>query len=318
VGETYPQSPAARDRWILSRRPPRNRLDPSQPYAYLAEQERSAAGEVVAVATLFLTNRECPWRCAMCDLWKNTLPGPTPLGAIPAQIDFALHRLPACRQIKLYNSGSFFDPGAIPKADHEAITARVRGFERVIVECHPALVGEECVRFGERLEGELEVAMGLETANPAALEKLNKRMTVEQFAKAAEFLRCHGMALRTFVLVKPPFVQAGEASEWVRRSIEFAFDCGSTVVSLIPTRFGNGSMEELARLGQFTPPTLGELEQAATFGIGLRRGRVFADLWDLAQFSRCPHCLPERTERLSQMNLMQIVPARQPCPCCAQ
>jgi radical SAM enzyme (TIGR01210 family) len=318
VGEIYPQSSAARDRWILSRRPVRNQLDPFQPYAYLAEQERCATGEVVPVATLFLTNRECPWRCAMCDLWKNTLEGPTPAGAIVAQIDFALERLPACRQIKLYNSGSFFDPGAIPKAEHDGISARVRRFERVIVECHPALVGEECVRFRERLEGELEIAMGLETAHPAALEKLNKRMTVEQFAAAAEFLRGHRIALRTFVLVRPPFVEAGEAAEWVRRSIEFAFDCESTVVSLIPTRFGNGAMEELARLGQFTPPTLAELEEAAAYGVRLGRGRVFADLWDLAQFSRCPHCLPQRTARLSQMNLTQIVPPRQPCLYCAQ
>jgi radical SAM enzyme (TIGR01210 family) len=318
VGETYPHSAVSRDRWILSRRPPRNQLDPSQPYAYLAEQERSVSGEVVPVATLFLTNRECPWRCAMCDLWKNTLEGPTPPGAIAAQIDFALSRLPACRQIKLYNSGSFFDPAAIPKADHEAIAARVRRFERLIVECHPALVGEECVRFGERLEGELEVAMGLETANPQALEMLNKRMTVEQFGEAAEFLRYHGIALRTFVLVKPPFVEARKATEWVRRSIEFAFECGSAVVSLIPTRVGNGAMEELARLGQFTPPTLEELEDAATFGVALGRGRVFADLWDLAQFSQCPHCLPRRAERLSQMNLTQTVPPRKPCAYCAQ
>jgi len=70
--------------------------------------------EAVPVATIFLTNRECPWRCVMCDLWKNTLIDSVPLGAIPSQIDYALARLPAARQIKLYNSGSFFDTQAIP------------------------------------------------------------------------------------------------------------------------------------------------------------------------------------------------------------
>ena len=44
-----------------------------RPYAFFVEEERSASGEVVPVATVFLTNRECPWRCLMCDLWKNTL-----------------------------------------------------------------------------------------------------------------------------------------------------------------------------------------------------------------------------------------------------
>ena len=57
-------------------------------------------GTVIPGAAVFLTNRECPWRCVMCDLWKNTLAESVPIGAIPAQIDFALARLPATRQIK--------------------------------------------------------------------------------------------------------------------------------------------------------------------------------------------------------------------------
>ena len=65
----------------------------------------------------------------------------------------------------------------------------MRGFERVIVECHPAFVSERCVAFRHLLGGRLEVAMGLETAHPEVLEKLNKRMTLEQFAAAASFLR---------------------------------------------------------------------------------------------------------------------------------
>src|SRR5712692_3931595 len=98
-----------RDLWILSQRGAKNRLDPWQPHAYLVEPERSGAGELVDVATLFLTNRECPYRCLMCDLWKNTLDERVPAGAIPAQIRFASEHLPPARWIKLYNSGSFFD-----------------------------------------------------------------------------------------------------------------------------------------------------------------------------------------------------------------
>ena len=129
------------DAWILERRPPRNLVDPMRPYAFLAEEERSRDGEIVSVNTIFLTNRECPWRCVMCDLWQNTLTETVPVGAIPAQIDYALARLPSARHIKLYNSGSFFDPHAIPPADYAPIAARLVSFEHVIVESHPALVG---------------------------------------------------------------------------------------------------------------------------------------------------------------------------------
>lgn len=292
------------------RRASRNPVDPSRPYLFFAEGERSGEGEIVSVNTLFLTNRECPWRCVMCDLWKNALAEETPVGAIPTQIEYALERLVGVRQIKLYNSGSFFDRKAIPVEDHAAIASRVAGYERVIVECHPALVGADCFRFRDRLKGRLEVAMGLETAHPQILQKLNKRMTVEQFATAAEQLRENDVDLRVFILVKPPFMAEEEAVEWAGRSLEFAFDCGATAATLIPTRGGNGAMEELVANGEFSPPRLATVEAAAAYGISLGRGRVFVDLWDLRRTAGCETCCERRVERLHAMNLRQaILPA---------
>src|SRR3989442_658691 len=130
---SYPELARDRDAWILARRGPRNALDPRRPYAFQVEEEFSDEGRIVKVATIFLTNRECPWRCLMCDLWKNTLQETVPVGAIPAQIDYALkilsaERGPGARQIKLYNSGSFFDPRAIPPDDYPAIAERLRDF----------------------------------------------------------------------------------------------------------------------------------------------------------------------------------------------
>jgi hypothetical protein len=316
VSAAYPDLARDRDRWILSRRPARNRVDPLRPYAFVAEQERAESGEVVPVSTIFLTNRECPWRCLMCDLWRNTLADSVPPGAIPAQIDFALAHLPPARQVKLYNSGSFFDPRAIPPEDLPAIAGRARAFERMIVECHPALVGEPALRFRDLLDGRLEVAMGLETAHPEALSRLNKRMTLDQFARAAEFLRGHDIALRVFILVKPPFLDEAAALEWAGRSIDFAFECGATVASLIPTRFGNGALEVLAERGEFSPPKLATLEAAADYGVGLRRGRVFADLWDLEKFSSCAVCFDARNTRLERINLTQNIEPPVVCSRC--
>jgi radical SAM enzyme (TIGR01210 family) len=254
----------------------------------------------------------------MCDLWRHTLPGDTPQGAIQAQIDHALARLPQAEVIKLYNSGSFFDPRAIPPGDHEEIANRLRHFERVIVECHPALVNESAYRFRDLLRVPLEVAMGLETVHPEILPKLNKRMTLESFARAADRLRAREIALRAFVLVKPPFLEESAAVEWAKRSAEFAFDCGATAVSLIPTREGNGALEALATRGEFAPPRLSTLEQALASAISMRRGRVFADLWDLERFSGCAHCFPARLARLREMNLTQCVPPVIECEHCKE
>ena len=312
----YPESPAARDRWVLARRGLRRRLDPRSAVDGLVEREPNEEGRPEPVATVFLANRECPWRCLMCDLWKNTLEEGVPGGSIAEQIRGALAGLPPARRIKLYNSGSFFDPRAIPPEDHGEIAAVVGGFDRVIVESHPALVGDACLRFRDLVSGRLEVAMGLETIHPEVLPLLNKRMTLDQFEEAAAFLGREGIALRAFVLLGLPFLSPDESLRWARRSVEFAFERGATAVSIIPTRPGNGALDELQRRGEFQPPTLAALETALAEGIALDRGRVFADLWNLGEFRHCPSCFEERRQRLSAINLLQAVVPSVSCRVC--
>jgi archaeosine synthase beta-subunit len=314
--DAYPELHSARDRWVLERRGPRNAVEASRAAAAFVELERTEMGSVAPVATLFLTNRECPWRCLMCDLWKNTTAQTVPRGAIPAQIRGALATLPGAARVKLYNSGSFFDPQAIPKDDYADIASLLSGFERVIVESHPALVGDACGRFRDLLRGDLEVAMGLETAHPEILARLNKRMTVNDFRRAADRLRRDRIALRVFVLLGLPFLSASEALSWTCRSLEVAFDAGATAVAILPTRAGNGALDALAQIGEFSPPSLEALEEAAAFGVGLGRGRVFVDLWDLERLRRCAACFDTRASRLRTMNLEQVLAARIDCATC--
>lgn len=312
----YPAEGLERGRWIVDRRPDRNLLDATKPYAYLVEDERSHTGEIVPIATVLLTNRECPWRCVMCDLWMNTLTQPVPRGAIPQQINYALLRLPTARQIKLYNCGSFFDAGAIPPEDYSDIASGVSAFERVIVESHPSLIGARCRRFRDLVRGRLEVAMGLETVHPEALRRLNKRLTLEQFARAAERLQRESIDLRAFVLVQPPFVEVSQALFWAERSLDFAFACEATVVTLIPTRQGNGAMETLAMIGEFKGPELSVVESAMRYGLGLAHGRVFVDLWDIQRVASCVECRSLRIDRLRLMNLSQQVAPGIDCDRC--
>ena len=299
--------PLPGDDWILARRPPRNAVAPDRPYAWLVEQEPAAGGAVVDVATLFLTNRECPFRCLMCDLWKNTLETSVAPGQIPEQIRYALAQLPPARHLKLYNAGSFFDAKAIPPADYPEIARLAAPFERVIVECHPRLVGRRTREFRRLLAAELEVALGLETVHPEVLPRLNKGMTLDDFARAARALRAEGIPMRAFILVRPPFLSEAEGLEWARRSLDYAFAQGVTCCSLIPTRAGNGAMEELARRGQFAPPSLETLEAALEYGLVLRAGRVLLDLWDIAQVSPDAPRRAERLARLVHMNLSQAI-----------
>lgn len=158
--------------------------------------------------------------------------------------------------------------------------------------------------------------MGLETAHREILERLNKRMTLEMFAESARFLHENEIDLRAFILVQPPFMPAEEAIDWAVRSLEFAFECGATAATLIPTRGGNGAMEELAAAGAFSPPALRTLEAAFEQGISLKKSRVFADLWDIEKLRSCHDCRNRRIARLHAMNLEQRIPAAVVCERC--
>jgi radical SAM enzyme (TIGR01210 family) len=327
----YPEGSTDRDRFVLERRPPRRRLDPFRYQSLLVEEEPTAKGGLATVATVFLTGRECPWRCVMCDLWRNTIEEDTPIGAIPAQLDGALTELDArpdeasSSVVKLYNASSFFDPRAVPVADYDAIASRLVEFDHVVVESHPALVGPLLDRLREALDranrpGDprvgLEVAMGLETAHAESLARLHKKMTLDDFRRAADYLKAREAALRVFLIVHPPFIPSAKREESLANSVAFAFDCGASVVSLIPTRSGNGAMEALTDQGQFEAPTLSEFERAVSLARACARGRVLADLWDLERLATCPRCFFDRRERLRLQNLQQCGLPPIPCNAC--
>lgn len=307
--------PGYSDPEIVAARPQRNAVDPRRPYAFLVEPEHTPDGRVEDVATIFLTNRECPFRCLFCDLWKNTTEERVPLGAIPEQIDHALSRLPPALHVKLYNSGNFFDRQAIPPEDHAAIAARVAGFRTVIVENHPRLCGDDVPRFRDRLNGELEVALGLETVHPNILPLLNKRMTLDDYARAVDLLLSQRVHVRTFILLRPPFLEEEEGIDWALRSLEYAFAQGARCCAVIPTRGGSGIMQRLEEHGSFTPPRLTSLEMVLEEGLRRKRGRVFVDLWDAERLAACPDCAAERIERLRRMNLTQCLLPRVSCAC---
>ncbi len=168
-------------------------------------------------------------------------------------------------------------------------------------------MGRRFREFHGLLRSELEVALGLETVHPDVLPRLNKGMTLDDFAAAVRAVRAEGGHVRAFILVRPPFLSDAEGLEWAKRSLDYAFALGVECCSLIPTRGGNGAMEELARAGLFGPPSLETLEQALEYGLALGAGRVFLDLWDIDAVSPDAPRRADRIARLGRMNLSQSV-----------
>jgi radical SAM enzyme (TIGR01210 family) len=311
-------TPDARIRRLRSPKPV---VDPWKAHGTVVEDERTRNGVERAV-TVFLTGAECPFTCSFCDLWRWTLDGPTPPGALPVQLGRALEQLssPIPDRLKLYNASNFFDRRAVPAEDVPRIAELAAPFGAVTVESHANTIGPLTLEFAALLGGgRLEVAVGLETVHPVAAAHLNKKLDLDRFDRAAAFLADNEIDLRVFVLLGAPYVPVEESIEWTVRSVEHAAAQGAGRVAIIPVRGGNGELERLQEIGAFVPPTLTQLECALEQCLAIRSTVVTADAWDIDRLPGCENCRPQRVARIRAMNLCtgSRLPAPGSCSACA-
>ena len=306
------------DRRIRSLRSGKRHVDPFRAHGALFETERRPAGRAEKALTVFLTGAECPFSCSFCDLWQWTIDGPTPPGALTAQLEKVLSSIAGEKpdRVKLYNASNFFDPRAVPLADAGGIAKLLTFAAAVTVESHASTIGKSATAFARSIPGRLEVAMGLETIHPIALAESNKRLQLSRFDRAVSFLRQNEIDVRAFVLLGAPYVPAAEAVEWTVRTVEYAVQRGARVVSIIPVRGVIGELARLEVLGQFTPPTLGQLEDALSAAQRFADAVVTADLWDIERLASCEVCRVERVERLRHANLTGQFDSRSYCSAC--
>jgi radical SAM enzyme (TIGR01210 family) len=244
------------------------------------------------------------------------------VGNLPAQIRAALTipddnvTMSASRWIKLYNASNFFAPYNVPTQDLPAIAELVRGFDRIIVENHPLLTSPKIADFAKLLNGQLEVAMGLETVDVNSLRKLNKQVTVDEVRRATEQLTGSGLDVRLFVLLRPPGLSEAAGIECCLESIEAAREWGARHVSVIPVRAGNGAMEQLQARGLFEPPLASSLETVLCQSVSKSPMVITADLWDWGQLrGLCSRCNQPRMSRMQNVNLTQRADDAIACDC---
>lgn len=258
---------------------PRPAHDPWRYYDQILEDERQTDGRLLRSRTVFLVGSECPFPCSFCDLWQYTTPTATPAGAIPAQITQALADDPTNTPlIKLYNASNFFEKTAVPPSDDAEILQLLRGFEKVVVECHAKLLGPRAFDFADRLAGRLQIAMGWETAHAATLAALNKGLELRDLQRAGHTLRERGIHHRAFVLMGLPGIPVGEESAWVERTCECALEAGAEQVVLIPLRRQPGAPAAQVEL------SLEQIAATCQRCARLDANAILIDLWDLERF----------------------------------
>jgi hypothetical protein len=164
--------------------------------------------------------------------------------------------------VKLYTSGSFFDPAEVPAEVRSAAGDLFRG-KMVIVETRPEYVQADSIgEFLSRIDDgtwkdPLYVAIGVETASDRIREKsICKGFTMEQFRTAARNAKQAGAGVKGYLLMKPLFLCEREAVEDMQHSIaELA--SFTEMISMNPcTVQRRTELEHYWKSGAYRPPYL--------------------------------------------------------------
>ena len=174
------------------------------------------------------------------------------------QFDAAWRELGEVGMLKVYTSGSFLDECEVPEAPMAHIIAQCeeRG-TRLLFESRPEFVTEETIRAVLGEHDDIEVALGLESANDLVLtHSINKGFLRKDYDRAAALLNANGVPVRTYVLLKPPFLTEAEAIADSISTIAHASKVSETV-SLNPVNVQKGTLvEKMWRNWSYRPPWL--------------------------------------------------------------
>lgn len=166
------------------------------------------------------------------------------------------------RMVKIFTSGSFFDPQEVPPAFLADVAGAFRG-KLVIAETRPEFVTDETFRpFIETLDDgswktPLYCAIGLETSNDAIREKcINKGFTFSDFKNAANRAHAAGAGIKTYFLFKPLFLTEAEAVADMKTSMADTIPFAD-MISMNPcTVQKKTELEFYWKRGAYRPPYL--------------------------------------------------------------
>jgi len=232
------------------------------------KEEDVIDGRKVDAFVAILRTSGCWWAakkgCLMCGY--NTASSPrVSVEHLQAQLDKVLSRYDGEAMVKIYTSGSFLDEKEVPMPIRDAVFSSFDKAERILFESRAEFVSPQSL---DGLDPRSAVAIGLESSNEEVLRKcVRKGFTVEDYRKAAESLNAANIPLRTYLLLKPPFMTERAAVEDAIASIEFSSPYSESV-SINPVNVQRDTVvESLFRRGDYRAPWLWSLVEV------LRRGR---------------------------------------------
>jgi hypothetical protein len=204
--------------------------------------------------------------CTMCSyLLDGTERSPTPEQLI-SQFEGAMTKLDgefAPLSVKIYTSGSFLDPEEVPPDARRHILNKIAEDDRlvqVVLESRPEFVSDEAMSEIRSVLGpsDIEIGIGLESSNDDIRNIcVNKDFSLKDFEVAKNIAKSHDIGVRSYVLVKPPFLTERDSIADSIKTIADAIRMGVTTISINPVNVQKYTLVEyLWRNREYRPPWL--------------------------------------------------------------
>ncbi len=234
--------------------------DLNTPVSMWKEMDRLRRYPEPTSVVIFRT-KGCSWynfsSCSMCGYF-NDVSSKIQDENLYRQVDYAFRSLGETRILKVFTSGSFLDPLEVPPGVRNYFMDQAKAnLDKLLVESRTEYVNERNLSGIKNNGLDIRIAIGLESSNDSIIkESINKGSTFAKFLESARVIKDLDLELRTYLLLKPPFISEKASIEDMIKSVKDVSGI-SDDVSVNPMNIQKNTMvEKLWKNGLYRPPRL--------------------------------------------------------------
>ncbi len=249
--------------------------NPQKPISIWSEND-IIDNEKTKALVVILNTTGCSWAkesgCTMCGYHNDTNPH-IKKEDLYKQLSRVEKRYQNEKYLKIFTSGSYLNSLELPMDFAKGVLELFSGkCRRICVESRIEYITDEWLEWLSELPCQIEIAVGLESSNEMVRNGIiNKNISFEEYRKKCMNLKDNNILIKTYLLLKPPFLTEKQGIEDCTRSIEDIIELTHTI-SINPVNVQNFTLvDHLHFREEYRPPWIHSLAE------------VFKRSWDLAE-----------------------------------
>ena len=220
--------------------------------------------KIVDTFVIIFRTRGCKWSlksgCTICGYHNDSIWNYVTEEDLLKQFEASMKKYNGEKFVKIFNSGSFLDDSEVkPGVRLDILSRLAKNADKISIESRPEYITKDklldvkdAIKFKT-----FEVGIGLETANDLVREHaINKGFTFNDFKTATDVLKNTNCQIKTYIIVKPPFLTEKESIEDSIDTVHRIKDI-TDIISINPINVQRNTLVEyLWRRNQYCPPWL--------------------------------------------------------------